>query len=254
VEKQELVEKLMAMVRLSLETPLPVSGFEPCERYGDADYQRIVDEVMSIEDLSAFVTHSEYCRACQIALARKHLATKSKARTEMTNVIYRKTMDLLDTLEMQYRAAPEVAAASGSPSPNLFRIVLERVKEFWRVMETTGTILSMPEPVAVRGPTEKLDKSAVRVLQEIASPPLSVQVRVSDIAPDRILIKASLFDSKREEFIRSVKIELQGAGTKQIATSDDSGEVSFELAPSGTYELNIHTAPPVSIELQFGSD
>jgi hypothetical protein len=250
VEREEIVHKLMAMVRLSLEPPVGTTGLEMCRRYGDTDYQRVLDETMSIEELSEFASHSEHCHPCLLALAQRSWGTEARIRSEMAVELYRRTLDLLDQLETGPRTMAPVESAHDSQPTSLFRITLEKVKDIWRVVETTGTMLAMPEPVAVRGKTSGQARSPLRLLQEFIAPPVSVQVNMEpESTAEQILIRVSLFDTESEQFMDGVKIMLAGSGIETESITDSNGEVWFELPSSGAYAANIVTGTPLVLEL-----
>ena len=104
MDKKDFKNKVLAMVRQSLEPSTVLSNIGPCERYSTVDYDRYTGGTMSLEAVRIFEDHCCDCPSCLKGLVQSHERfIREKARSE-NKVLFQKTMELLDRLEKEESA------------------------------------------------------------------------------------------------------------------------------------------------------
>ena len=224
MDKKDFKNKLLAMVRQSLEPSTVLSNIGPCERYSTVDYDRYTGGTMSLEAVRIFEDHCRDCPSCLKGLVQSHERfIREKARSE-NELLFQKTMDLLDRLER-----------------NVISIVIEQSKDILKLIKTTGQVLRTPMAPAFRGERgEAREEQTVRVIQEFPSPPVSVQASFETYKPGgEIGLRISVFNRRSEEFMPDVKITLEGPDVKESAISDENGEAAFFIKGPGEYQASL---------------
>jgi len=213
VDKKDFKDKILAMVRQSIGPSTLFSGIGPCERYSATDYDQYITGDMSPEAIKAFEDHYCQCSSCLKGI----LESQDRAESEF---LFRKTMDLLDKLEK-----------------NIIDIVIERSKDFLKIIKTTGEILHTPTALALRGQTgEPKEERSVGVLSEFAYPPISIQASFKIDKPGHgTWLTISVLDKQSEAFMPGVEISLEGLALTKDATTDENGEATFGIEHPGEY-------------------
>jgi hypothetical protein len=226
VDKKDFKNKILAMLRQSLEPSTVLSNIGPCERYSTVDYDRYTGGTMSLEAVRIFEDHCRDCPSCLKGLVQSHERfIREKAQSE-NKILFQKTMDLLDRLER-----------------NVISIFIEQSKDILKVIKTTGEILPMRPVLALRGENDESEKEqSVRILQEFVSPPVSIQASFERHRPgDEMGLTVSVFDKQSEEFIPDIKVKFEGDGVQEEAVTDQNGEVTFIVSGPGDYEASLES-------------
>ena len=217
MEKKDFKNKVMNIVRQSLDFSTIHSNIGACKCYSPIDYLRYVEGTMSPESIRSFEDHCRDCISCLKGVAE----SQEKSENEF---LFKKTMGLLDKLEK-----------------NVISVVIEKTKDFLKVIKTTGEMLRTPAALPLRGESAvPKEEQAIRIIKEFSSPPVSIQVSFEKYKIDgEILLNISAFDRDCEEFIPDVEITLEGPNIKEEAICNEHGEATFVIKTPGKYRANL---------------
>jgi len=226
VDKKDFKKKILAMLRQSLEPSTVISNIGDCECYSMVDYDQYIRGTMSVEAVRIFETHCRDCPSCLKGIVQSQEKFDRKRERFENEILFQKTMDILDKLEK-----------------NVINVIIEKSRDILKLIKTTGEILRTPTAPAFRVEKgEAREEQTVRVIQEFASPPVSVQASFETHEPGgKIGLKISVFNRYSEEFMPDVKITLEGPDVKESAISDENGEAEFILKGPGEYRANLRT-------------
>lgn len=226
MDKKDFKKKILAMLRQSLEPSTVFSNIGLCECYCMVDYDQYIRGTMSVEAVRKFEAHCCDCPSCLKGIVQSQKRFVRKRERFENEILFQKTMDILDKLEK-----------------NVINIIIEKSRDILKLIKTTGEILHTPTAPAFRGEKgEAREEQTVRVIQEFASPPVSVQASFETYEPGgEIGLKISVFNRHSEEFMPDVKIKLEGTDVKESAISNENGEAKFILKGPGKYRANLRT-------------
>ena len=220
MDKKDFKKKILAMLRQSFEPSTVISNIGLCECYSMVDYDQYIRGTMSVEAVRIFEAHCCDCPSCLKGIVQSQERFVRKRKRFENEILFQKTMDLLDKLEK-----------------NVINVIIEKSRDILKLIKTTGEILRTPTAPVFRGEKgEAREEQSVRVIQEFASPPVSVQVSFETYKPgSEIGLTISIFNRLSEEFMPDVKIKLEGSNVKESAISDEHGETTFAIKAPGKY-------------------
>lgn len=202
----------------------------PCSQFGDNDYHRYIRGEMSLQDMDLFVKHCEECQSCLKEIANRHMILTQRKEQSENNHLFTKTIEFLDHLDKEEKGIKE----------NLFDIVIKIARKAAKIISTTGELLQPVQPLAVRAAGEKVESETWRIIQEFANPPLSVQVSgVQGETAGNISLIISLYDPDADDFLSRKKVYITASGETRETTTNDSGEVYFDINQHTTCEIAI---------------
>jgi hypothetical protein len=197
---------------------------ELCRIYSENDYRRFLKHDMSDEENQRFSEHLDLCPFCSHALTQIH--TELKLINDKR--IFDKTIALMDRLD-QF---------------NKIDIFIQIGKKIMDVIRTTGEILTIPQPIAVRGENRcSLSEDQKCIVQDFDTPPVSVQVCLAAKLDDqRMELTLSLYDKENEIFISNANCLFIVQSVEYDLATDTNGAVSLDLPLPGPYSIKIQKA------------
>lgn len=232
METKSFIDKVLSFARQSLEPEALCRDISPCEHYSVADLERYLEGALPEAEMNAYETHCLDCFACAVRLIQ------NQERAE-DGLLFMKTMELLDQLEKEKKS--HLMALTEDICSSTFAIVLETAKDVFRVLSTTGKILSLASAATVRGEIEKIqEKKPIQIIQEFAQPKVSIQASISREGPDTAEVRISLLNRETEEFMTGVAARLY-AGTvmEKEAVTDENGEAVFIIHFEHDYTIEL---------------
>lgn len=122
---------------------------------------------------------------------------------------------------------------------NVFSIVLRMKGKLIELLGTSGQVLASPSLVTERGrPDLARDKGPLRIVQEFAKPPLSVQASIVKSGTEGgVFLNLSVFDKEADAFPEGIEMILASHGSKEKRRTDSSGEATFSIEKHGEYDI-----------------
>ena len=197
---------------------------QPCERFGNNDYSRYIQQQLPELDAIEFETHALTCSSCIQGIRQATVAYRHKKEEEENKLLYSNALSIMDRLDQ-----------------SVFSIVIRAVQGMVELIKSTGEQMVMaPALVGARSSSGTAGSDALkplRLVKEFEESKLSVEVTISPIEPDMLDLIVSLLDRQHEEFIPGVSVSCRGENNIFEEITDDNGQASFKVPSAGFYEL-----------------
>lgn len=230
-DKKAFLERVKGMARNSLRPETRFMESPLCGRYAAEDFERYVRENMPAVDIEKFEDHCLGCIGCAVHLihAREKLVREQDEANEA--FLLENTKKILDKLLDKEKSKTMYVPGPIDWTANTLNIVLDAVQGVWKIVNTTGEVLTPAPAFAVRGAADAETPSiSLIIIQEFSKPEISVQVNVSRKEEGKSLAEISLYDRKAEVFVHGAEVRLiEGDAIVHVEMTDESGKARFEL-------------------------
>lgn len=198
---------------------------QQCSIYSSSDCARFVRMHPDENGRAAFLSHAELCQNCRATLLKETIVWR-KQQDELENRLLRnQTLSIMDRLDQ-----------------NIFSIVIKAAQGVVELIRSTGELLTTPPAFAGTRSLGGADAGAnniVCITQEIDQSRLSVEVAISPLDPDVLLVQVSLLDRQQEEFVAGALVVCTGETFSHSGVTDESGQVEFRIPATGFFELTL---------------
>lgn len=200
-------------------------GGRGCSSYDERQILRYLDKSMTYAEVKDFEAHAETCDQCLKGVYRCHVELEGRKDEEFAK-----------------RSITLHHAFAESKAANLLQIAVRSYGKLVEVLSTTGDLLMTPACVQVRGKTATNEKvEPIRVVENFSTPPISLQVTLERVSDERgMLLKISVYDRRREEFLPDIDVQVTGAEQMRTMTDAD-GEAAVRIEVPGPYSVQLNS-------------
>lgn len=206
-----------------------------CSAYSGPDYFRFLKHEMSEDEIQRFGKHIDDCPFCASELK----SADDQLKQSEYQRYFEKTIALLDRIDVR----------------NRFKIIFQLGRNFIDILQTTGQILTTPQPIAVRSRDPAVSSGNTQcIVQNFGSPPVSVQVCLAVKTEDQTVeLTVSLFDMEKEVFIPYADIYFNAPGMEQNLSTDAKGAASMLLPLPSPCSLRIYKNGEAIADIEIDS-
>lgn len=227
----DIIDKIIKIVLKSFE----ISGVNiediNCDKFSFDDYEKFIKGLLTDKKMAKFEEHCLTCPACQKGVFHCHQTYSKNIDEDENRFLFNKTVEFFDKIDQL-------------SSKNIFNIIFNVTNDFIDIIKTTGEILSPLTYSTVRGQeTNDFKAEPVKILNEIKSPPVSIQVSLyKEEYEKNIMMLISFYNRESDEFISEVEIIWNNNKKKGHLISDKNGEALLKIELPCDLVMNCETA------------